>query len=67
MTLIGDYESDDNKLLESEWTWKWTPPHNMDEIHRGWRNHCCVCRLFLIFFKKKSLEHLFDDVDINDH
>ncbi|CAJ0886275.1 14520_t:CDS:2 [Entrophospora sp. SA101] len=41
VTLIGDYGPDGSKPSDNEWTWKWSPPHNMDEIHRGWRNHCC--------------------------
>ncbi|CAB5137606.1 unnamed protein product [Rhizophagus irregularis] len=41
VTLIGNYESDGMVKLEKEWTWEWLPPHNTDEIHRGWRNHCC--------------------------
>ncbi|RGB42004.1 hypothetical protein C1646_684264 [Rhizophagus diaphanus] len=41
VTLIGNYESDGMIKLEKEWTWEWLPPHNTDEIHRGWRNHCC--------------------------
>ncbi|CAI2171027.1 3349_t:CDS:2 [Funneliformis geosporum] len=34
VTLVGNYESDGIKTSENEWTWKWSPPHNMDEVHR---------------------------------
>ncbi|CAG8706765.1 11747_t:CDS:2, partial [Dentiscutata heterogama] len=41
VTLVGNYESNGIKPLEMEWSWMWSAPHNMDEVHRGWRNYCC--------------------------
>ncbi|CAG8734416.1 7352_t:CDS:2, partial [Racocetra persica] len=41
VSLVGNYESDGIKPLEMEWNWMWSAPHNMDEVHRGWRNYCC--------------------------
>ncbi|KAG9304459.1 hypothetical protein G9A89_020023 [Geosiphon pyriformis] len=39
--LLGNFVSDGTQPDLIEWTWKWEPPHLMDEDHHGWRNHCC--------------------------
>ncbi|CAG8477971.1 8965_t:CDS:2 [Ambispora gerdemannii] len=49
VALLGDFTP---KQEEIEWTWKWVPPHTMDESHHGWRNHCCFAE-----YNKK--EHTF--------
>ncbi|CAG8433792.1 11374_t:CDS:10 [Diversispora eburnea] len=41
VTLVGNYHTDEVQTSEVEWSWKWLPPHNMEEIHQGWRNYCC--------------------------
>ncbi|RHZ52572.1 hypothetical protein Glove_460g5 [Diversispora epigaea] len=41
VTLVGNYYTDEVQISEVEWSWKWSPPHNMEEIHQGWRNYCC--------------------------
>ncbi|CAG8653164.1 11959_t:CDS:2, partial [Acaulospora morrowiae] len=40
VTLVGNYEVNETQT-EIEWTWMWSPPHNIDEVYRGWRNYCC--------------------------
>jgi len=40
--LVGDYSTSGSPSVQFQWSWKWRPPKQSEDLGGGWRNSCSV-------------------------
>jgi len=51
VALVGDFNTSGVPSVQFQWSWKWRPPKQSEDLGGGWRNTCSVSLIHLLLVR----------------